>query len=157
MWPSVMIVVASLQVISGLSVNQALTPSSSPPPADDVIITSKALLHLPIPWFPGATHDGPWLPVPVLPVWRFRWWWRWGKRRRGGGRDGRPRSEPVWWFALLFALLLLAGRQAEVACVEAQAESPGAPGEPQHGAAQCTQWSWKEHPGNQEPTGPAAK
>lgn len=123
----------------------------SPPSADDVLTPSKGLPHLTTPQVPAEALHGPRLSVCVFPpVWGFRWW-RWWRKRRG--RPQRPRGEPVRQSALFFTLLCPAGGEAAVSCVEAEAESAGAPGEPQHGAAQCTQWGGKEHPGNQEPTG----
>lgn len=148
---SILTVFAYLQLISGLSVYQALTPSSFEPPTDDVITTNKALCHLPLPWVPASKFYCPRFPVPVLPpFWGSRWWRKWRKRRKGRGWYWRPRSKPIWWFALFFPLLLLAGRTASVSHMASQTESSRALGNPQYGATQCTKWSWEKHPGKQE-------
>lgn len=131
------------------SMNQALSPSSSQPPADDIITTTKPLHHVILPWVPATEIVSAGLPFPVFfPFWGSRKWWRW--RQRGGGWDGRPWSKPIWWLTLFFTLFLAAGRKAAVSYMEAQTESAGAPTEPQYGPALCTQWSWKKHPGNQD-------
>lgn len=140
----------TLQVISGLSVNRALTP------VNDVVPPREALQQPAVPAGWAAPLDGPGLPVPVLPAvgGSGRRPGRSKGRQGRGGRPGRPGSQPIRRFALLFTLLLPAGREAALPRLEAEAASAGPAGEPQHGAAQRTQRSWEEHPGTLGPKGP---